>query len=112
MRLEKMAIESQSLKTSDVHEQPHSPRDNDSLNDQQDIINKAKVETVVSQLNGFIEPLRTNVQFKLHEELDEYYVTVVNSLNNEVIKEIPPKKMLDMYAAMTEYMGLLVDEKI
>lgn len=77
-----------------------------------DNIQKKEVKTVVSQLNDIMEPLRTNLEFKYHEELNEYYVTVVNPITNEVIKEIPPKKMLDMYAAMVGFMGILIDEKI
>src|SRR5699024_3525720 len=35
---------------------------------------KDKVETVVSKLNEFLEPLWTHLQFVLHEDLDKYYV--------------------------------------
>ncbi|WP_188454134.1 flagellar protein FlaG [Virgibacillus oceani] len=79
---------------------------------QEDAINKSEVKTVLSKLNDFLEPIHTNLKFEFHEKLEEYYVTVVNPLTDEVIKEIPPKKMLDMYAAMAEFMGLLVDEKV
>ena len=75
-------------------------------------VNAKDVESVVTILNGFIDPSRTNLKFVYHEQLNEYYVTVVNPLTNETVKEIPPKKMLDMYAAMAEYMGILIDEKI
>ena len=85
-------------------------KDYDKTNEE--IVTADKVETVVSKLNEFMEPLRTNLKFELHEELDEYYVKVINLKTDEVIREIPPKKMLDMYAAMAEFMGLLVDEKI
>lgn len=78
----------------------------------QTIITKENVEGAVEALNEFADPLRTNIQFKLHEDLNEYYVTVVDPITQEVIKEIPPKEMLDMYAAMATYMGILVDEKI
>lgn len=70
------------------------------------------VQTAVTALNGFIDPSRTNLKFVYHEELHEYYVTVVNPLTNETVREIPPKKMLDMYAAMADFMGILVDRKI
>ncbi len=80
---------------------------------QQDIaVNRVEVETVVTKMNDFIEPLQTNLKFVLHDELNEYYVTIVNPDTNEVIREIPPKKMLDMYAAMAELMGLFIDRKI
>lgn len=73
---------------------------------------KADIEQAVDSLNGFIEPLNTNLKFIYHEKLEKYYVTVINVSTEEVIREIPPEKMLDMYAAMAESMGLLVDEKI
>lgn len=74
-------------------------------------IDLQETSMLVDKLNEFIDPLITNLKFVLHEDLNEYYVTVVNPLTDEVIKEIPPKKMLDMYAAMAEFMGILIDEK-
>ncbi len=73
---------------------------------------KQQLETVVDGVNEFIQPLHVSIRFELHEELNEYYVTVVDTAQDEVIREIPSKKFLDMYASMTEYMGLFVDEKI
>mgnify|MGYP001260787278 CR=1 FL=1 len=74
--------------------------------------NKELVQEAVDKLNVFLEPVRRNLKFELHEKLDKYYVTVIDSKTQEVIKEIPPRKILDMYAAMAEFMGLLVDRKI
>ena len=73
---------------------------------------KSKVQQSVTKMSDFIEPLVTDLKFVYDEDLHEYYVTIINPLTDEVIREIPPKKMLDIYAAMTEYMGLLVDKKI
>ncbi|HEY4602080.1 MAG TPA: flagellar protein FlaG [Cerasibacillus sp.] len=70
------------------------------------------VKKAVNNLNTFIEPLQTNLKFQYHEDLNEYYVEVVNPMTEEVIREIPPKKLLDMYAAMADFMGILIDKKI
>lgn len=67
---------------------------------------------VVDQDHALKNQVRTNLQFKYHEDLNEYYVEIVDPLTNEVIKEIPPKKMLDMYAAMTSFMGIFIDLKM
>ncbi|WP_339227330.1 flagellar protein FlaG [Oceanobacillus sp. FSL K6-2867] len=75
-------------------------------------IDKNEVDKVVQKLNEFMEPIRRNLKFELHDKLNKYYVTVVDSNINEVIKEIPPKKMLDMYAEMADFMGILIDRKI
>jgi flagellar protein FlaG len=73
---------------------------------------KLDIEEVIETMNNFLELTHTNMKFELHEKLERYYVTVVDSDTQEVIKEIPPKKLLDAYAKMAEFMGILVDEKI
>ncbi|MEJ8778808.1 flagellar protein FlaG [Pseudogracilibacillus sp. ICA-222130] len=75
-------------------------------------VKKEDVQDAVERMNHFIDPFQTNLKFVFHEELNEYYVTVVNPVTEEIIREIPPKKMLDMYAAMTEFVGIVVDEQV
>ncbi|MBN6206872.1 flagellar protein FlaG [Ralstonia pickettii] len=76
------------------------------------MISKDLLDETVDKLNDFLEAGRRNLKFEMHDKLEKYYVTVVDSTTSEVIKEIPPKKLLDMYAAMAEFMGILVDKKI
>lgn len=73
---------------------------------------KEDVHLAVNNVNDFLEPVSTNLKFVFHEDLNDYYVTIVDPTTDEIVREIPPKKMLDMYVAMAEYMGLLVDEKV
>lgn len=73
---------------------------------------KEQTKKVVNRINDFLKESNTHLKFNFHDELKEYYVTIVDDTTNEVIKEIPSKKLLDMYAAMTDYLGLLVDRKI
>lgn len=75
-------------------------------------INKEKIEEMVKTFNDFLTPSHTDLKFEFHEKLNEYYVTIVNSSTKEVVKEIPPRKMLDMYVAIAERIGLIVDQKI
>jgi flagellar protein FlaG len=73
---------------------------------------KEKLEGVVEGLNKYLRQRQTSLKFQYHEKLQEYYVTLVDEKTKEVVREIPPKKMLDFYAAMTEFLGLIVDKKI
>lgn len=75
-------------------------------------LKKEKVQEIVKSLNDFLQPAHTSLIFKFHEKLNEYYVTIVDDNTNQVIKEIPPKKLLDTYAAMAERLGFLVDRKV
>lgn len=72
---------------------------------------KEKLEKMIDAMNEGLKASNKHVTYKFHEELNEYYAAIVDDSTNEVIKEIPPKKLLDFYAAMAHYNGLLVDKK-
>lgn len=71
-----------------------------------------KAKKMTDSMNRFMESTSTNLRFQFHEELQEYYVTIVDSKTDEVVKEIPSKKLMDIYAAMRDFLGVLVDHKI
>ncbi|QII50829.1 flagellar protein FlaG [Bacillus paralicheniformis] len=73
-------------------------------------ISYPQLEKTVRGANNLLEPSQVHLQFELHEKLGEYYVKVVDNQTEEVIREIPPKEWLDFYAAMAEFMGLIVDK--
>lgn len=73
---------------------------------------KTEVEKTVNALNDFLIPEQRNIKFEFHEKLERYYVTVVNSETNEIIREIPPRKLLDLYADMADFMGFLIDKRV
>ena len=70
------------------------------------------LKEIVKGMNDFLSPTKTGLKFEFHEQLNEYYVTLVDENTKEIVKEIPSKKLLDFYAAMTERIGWLVDKKI
>ncbi|MCM3178969.1 flagellar protein FlaG [Cytobacillus horneckiae] len=69
------------------------------------------LQSKIDEVNIHFEPSYTSVQFQLHEDLNRYYVEVVDSMTKEVVREIPPKDFLDMIAKMTEFQGLIIDKK-
>ena len=79
---------------------------------EKELLSKEKTEKVIERMNDFLKESNTHLKFQFHDGLQKYYVAIVDDTTNEVIKEIPPKKLLDMYAAMTDYLGLLVDKKV
>lgn len=75
-------------------------------------ITRADAQKATEGMNKLLESVNTQLRFKFHDKLNEYYVTIVDSKTDEVVREIPPKKLMDMYAAMKDFVGLLVDRKI
>lgn len=50
-------------------------------------------------------------EFGIHEKTNRITVKIVDKKTKEVIRELPPEKMLDMIAKVWEMAGLVVDEK-
>ncbi|MGG1690695.1 flagellar protein FlaG [Heyndrickxia ginsengihumi] len=75
-------------------------------------LSKEKMQDQVDEMNSLVFASNTHLQFELYEKLNEYYVKIIDNKTNEVIKEIPSKKMLDVYAAMKDFLGLKLDKKI
>jgi flagellar protein FlaG len=95
--------------TPKINEKSAEPQ---SQNPKQQEHSKEKMEKVIDSMNDFLKASNTHLKFQFHDELQKYYVAIVDDQTNEVIREIPPKKLLDMYAAMVEYLGLIVDKKV
>lgn len=51
-------------------------------------------------------------EFSIHEKTKAIMVKVIDAKNDEIIREIPPEKILDMVAKLWELAGIMVDEKI
>ena len=81
-------------------------------NERQEELTATQAKELVVNMNHFLEIADTQLRFQFHEELNEYYVTIINSQTDEVVREIPPKRLMDIYAAMREFIGVLIDRKI
>ena len=75
------------------------------------VLSKEELRKEIDGMNKWLQMTNTHIKFTLHEELNEYYVQVINDQTQEVIREVPSKKMMDMVAKIHEMVGLLVDEK-
>lgn len=53
----------------------------------------------------------TRCEYSYHKEKNRVSIKVINEDTDEVIREIPPEKSLDMLQKMWEMAGILVDEK-
>lgn len=71
-----------------------------------------EVKKALNDFNKFLSNSNTHLEYEFHEDLEEYYVKLVSDQTKEVIKEIPSKKLLDVHAAIKEYLGVFVDKKI
>ncbi|MGO5315086.1 flagellar protein FlaG [Bilifractor sp. LCP21S3_A7] len=64
------------------------------------------------QLERLKEMIRSrSVRVKYREDVQRYAITVVDPDTEEVIREIPSEELLDSFAEMLKYEGIIVDKK-
>lgn len=70
---------------------------------------EATINDAVSSANRRME--RTRCEYSYHKETNRVSIKVFDADTDEVIREIPPEKSLDMLQKMWEMAGILVDER-
>ena len=70
-------------------------------------------QKILDEISRDLETLHSvSLDFSRHEKTGRTMVKVLNKETDEVIREIPSEKILDMAAKIGEMVGLLFDEKV
>jgi flagellar protein FlaG len=69
------------------------------------------IEDEVKRLNETAYLYNIGLRFSIHEETSRVVVQVYNREDNEVIRQIPPEKILNLVAQIQQMIGLLIDEE-
>ncbi|MGI6112683.1 MAG: flagellar protein FlaG [Mahellales bacterium] len=73
---------------------------------------KELLARAVENANHMIMDSNRRFDFSVHEETQTIMVKVIDTENGEVIREIPPEKILDLVAKLWELAGIMVDERV
>lgn len=69
------------------------------------------LKAAVKHVNSKLKHAKTKCEFSYHEATNRISIKVLDKDTDEVIREIPPEKTLEMLEKMWELAGILVDEK-
>ncbi|MCM3722468.1 flagellar protein FlaG [Solibacillus isronensis] len=117
MRIDGTSISMPNMTQQSGEGQPPRPAQTDIITKQiqpteEKIDTKEKLEQAIDSLNEFFTINNSELKFVFHEGLDTYYAQLVNSETDEIIREIPSKKVLDVFYEMQKLVGMIVDKKI
>lgn len=70
-----------------------------------------RLNDLIEQGNKVLHRLDTRLKWSVHEQSHQLIVKVLNTETNEVLREIPPEKYLDLVQNLCEQVGLFLDEK-
>lgn len=74
-------------------------------------INEKFIKSEISKVNSRIKRHNIKCKFDYHDEINRITIKIMDKDTEEVIREIPPEKTLDMIQKMWELAGLLIDER-
>ena len=82
--------------------------------DNEPYLSPDEIEKLVSRGNSLFEDLHLHEQFRLvqHDKLPRTMIRLLDVQQDRVLREFPPKKYLDLVAALQELSGLLFDERV
>ncbi len=73
---------------------------------------KQKLQEKIEDMNQIVGTLEEKLSFKLHDDTDRLMTQVIDVKSQEVIKEMPPKEMLDLAARIHKMVGIIIDEEV
>lgn len=74
-------------------------------------IGEQRLTDLIERGNKVLQRLDTRLEWSVHQESHQLIVKVMNTETNEVLREIPPEKYLDLVQNLCEQVGLFLDEK-
>lgn len=81
--------------------------------DKQDVkVNADDMRTMTEALNKFMQSMNADLQFTMHDETQQLMVQLIDTAEQKVLKEFPPRDFLDMVAKIREYVGALLDKRV
>ncbi|NFF64936.1 flagellar protein FlaG [Clostridium sporogenes] len=85
------------------------------FNEKHSILDKESTKEVkdsVDKLNKLLEGKDICLEYEIYGKFRDLTIRLIDIKTKEVIKEIPPRKIIDMVAKLCEMAGILVDEKV
>lgn len=78
---------------------PPGPRDTD---------RQQHYEEIARQVNSYLESSKTELKVEIHRESHTPIFRIIRQEDNEVIREVPPREMLEIAANVRRMAGMLL----
>ena len=72
---------------------------------------KKQLQEITDKLNKEMNPLKTSIRFGFDDKIEELYISVIDTSNNQEIRKIPSEEAMRLAAKMRELVGMIFDKK-
>ncbi|OON98148.1 MAG: hypothetical protein ATN36_01305 [Epulopiscium sp. Nele67-Bin005] len=90
----------------------HKEKDQNGQSQQQPKFEPQELQSTINKANSQLKNTNSELSFSINEKTQQVLVKLVDSETKELIREIPPEKIVNMMAEMRENAGLFVNETI
>jgi flagellar protein FlaG len=73
-------------------------------------LSRENLKSLADALNSAANALDKRIAFSFNEKINRVVLKVINTENNEVVREIPPRELVRVYEHIHELIGMFVDE--
>ena len=73
--------------------------------------NEEKVREAVDKINKAAVIFDRSLRFQVHEATHRTMVSVIDTVSDKVIRQIPTEEVLDLVAKMNDFIGIIFDKK-
>lgn len=74
-------------------------------------VQAGELPKIVEQMNQAIQAFSNSIRFEIHED-HRVVIRVIDMTSGEIVREIPPEKLLDTFNRMEDLVGLLLDQRL
>ncbi|NBI27738.1 flagellar protein FlaG [Chengkuizengella sp. YPA3-1-1] len=74
-------------------------------------ISEKQLVRLVEQSNKAMSLSSTSLEYSVHEVTNDIMVKVLDKETGELIREVPPEKIVDLLAKSLEMAGIIIDER-
>lgn len=85
---------------------------NSDIKHEDNFIVEHEISEAVNKINDYLKGEDTHIEYETYEGFkNQFIIKIVDNVTKKTIKEIPPKKILDMVAEICKLAGVIVDKK-
>ena len=88
-----------------------TPKNNINVDSENGSTDIKDLKSAVNFSNKVLFKNNTHLKFEVHKVTKDIMVKIIDDETGDVLKEIPPEKILDMVAKLWEIAGIFVDER-
>jgi len=99
----------QDIQKAQIHQEKLAQKDTDAKTEK--VGSQEQMDKLIDQLNRSLDPFSTSLRFGFDNASEDFYVSVIDTQRNQVLRRFPLEQAEQLLPKMQEVTGLLFDHK-